>query len=310
VVECPHCGQTLDPQGVAAGQRITCPVCVHSFVFGAQSTPAPSTDSQSAPTPWHVTTPDGHRYGPCANDVIIGWIQDGRLAAGSCVWCQGMTGWAPIESTPPFSQYFLGIAATDAAGQRARRPDEAYCGNCRALISREAVICVSCGVATGRGAGKFASGLISKSVSWPVVAGAGIVLISFFLPWVDLGIISVAGYQIPSKVSALSGLASSLSQAPPGASGSLTFIYFLYIVPVLGLDPMYTQLTSSPGRNAHAAVCALTIFGILALNFGRAFVNDSPNGPSVFNFLAIGFYGTVFGALAMFFGALTGTKRR
>jgi DNA-directed RNA polymerase subunit RPC12/RpoP len=111
VFECPHCGQTLDIAGMVIGMSLRCPVCGHTFVLGEQKTTPPEPANPPAPSnmKWYVTTPDGRRFGPTAEDVIIKSIQQGRLSPDARVLVQDV-GWAPIETTPPFSQYCPGFA--------------------------------------------------------------------------------------------------------------------------------------------------------------------------------------------------------
>ena len=63
-----------------------------------------------------------------------------------------------------------------------------------------------------------------------------ILFISFFLPWVDLGIVSIPGYEIVSVGQGLSDLARSFgnekASLPPA-------IYLVYLIPLLSLIIMY-----------------------------------------------------------------------
>jgi hypothetical protein len=71
-----------------------------------------------------VATPDGQQYGPYREEVIIGWIQEGRLFTGASVWCSGMADWTPLESTLPFSLYCGVVTSPPVGTQVARGTDQ------------------------------------------------------------------------------------------------------------------------------------------------------------------------------------------
>lgn len=51
-----------------------------------------------SPTSWHYQ--DGQRaVGPVDEKVIRRRLSEGRMQAGTLVWCEGMSGWAPVEQT-------------------------------------------------------------------------------------------------------------------------------------------------------------------------------------------------------------------
>ena len=63
-----------------------------------------------------------------------------------------------------------------------------------------------------------------------------VLLISFFLPWVDFGIVSIPGYKIVSVGQGLSDLASAFGNENTSLPPSL---YLVYLIPLLSLLIMY-----------------------------------------------------------------------
>lgn len=49
-------------------------------------------------TPWHYQD-SSRAVGPVDETTIRQRLRDGRMPAGTLVWCEGMAAWAPVEST-------------------------------------------------------------------------------------------------------------------------------------------------------------------------------------------------------------------
>ena len=104
-LECPFCGQTLEPPDTAEQVQVLCPVCNRSFVV--RDRPAPSRQASTGPSGegWYLSVANGTRYGPVGQDVIVNWVQEGRIGSEDLIWRQGMRTWLPCLTTPPFSSH-------------------------------------------------------------------------------------------------------------------------------------------------------------------------------------------------------------
>ena len=105
-VECPSCGQTLEPPEGMSGIRVTCPVCGCSFVV--QDGPVMGVQDGTVGTgrgSWFLYTTRGERKGPVSEREIVQWIQEGRVTAEDMVWCPGMETWSCCQYVVPFSRH-------------------------------------------------------------------------------------------------------------------------------------------------------------------------------------------------------------
>ncbi|AND69103.1 hypothetical protein ATSB10_16490 [Dyella thiooxydans] len=77
-----------------------------------------------SPTAWHYQ--DGQRaVGPVEEDVIRRRLSEGRMQAGTLVWCEGMSGWAPVEQTLFAAEVPLRITPAAASAQASVRVNPA-----------------------------------------------------------------------------------------------------------------------------------------------------------------------------------------
>ena len=67
-------------------------------------------------------------------------------------------------------------------------------------------------------------------------------LIAFFLPWIDLNIITISGYEIPTSLDKLSNLSNLLND---GNNNSTKYSYILYLIPLLSIISIYKELTNN-----------------------------------------------------------------
>lgn len=107
-IECPGCSQMLELDA-GTGPLATCPLCGTKFNWkqGPPSSPSARSSTAVFDASWYLTIPDGQRFGPTSAEEIIGWIQDGRVPAGSMVWRKEFASWQPVEATEPFARYRL-----------------------------------------------------------------------------------------------------------------------------------------------------------------------------------------------------------
>ena len=72
---------------------------------------------------------------------------------------------------------------------------------------------------------------MNKSLKTEIILLAGLI-ISFFLPWLDLGIMSISGYEIPNRISNIVSLANTISDSD-GTPPILIWSYIIYLIPLI-----------------------------------------------------------------------------
>jgi len=270
---CPSCGKVHRVPDGAAGERMSC-ACGQVFVMGQQATTGgvgaclPATPEELLAEPercWYAVI-DGGRKGPLAKDELRLLLLGSGPNRTTLVWKEGMPTWSPAAQVPELAHLFSSRSGPSPASLPLA------------------------GSLTTRGA--------ANAMNWLVVGGGALVLVSFFLPWIDIGLFSFGGYRIPGLAWGLSALADT-DGGGEASSGWRNLLLLLYLVPLLGIGPVYAQFVGSHHRNAYAVACAIGIAGIIALFFGPPLLG----GKLPLGCLGIGFYGTVFGVGMMLSGA-------
>lgn len=158
---CPN-GHRLNVKSQLAGKRGICPQCGAKFVIpgsesddsAAGSAPTEQTPGQmatvvsqaaapeartasareSAEQPsgdpaqgpadetWYVRTSDG-QFGPAGLSTVREWIDLGRVASGSWVWCEGWADWKPVETQFPDSHFEAHVPTENAVPGAESRAD-------------------------------------------------------------------------------------------------------------------------------------------------------------------------------------------
>ncbi len=118
-----------------------------------------------------------------------------------------------------------------------------------------------------------------------------ILFIAFFLPWVDLGIVSLPGYKLIKVGEGLASLASSLGEKEASLPSE---VYLIYLIPVVSLIIMYMGL-----KGKRAKLLSIVLGALILLGFVLYFVD----GGSL-EFFGLGLYLTFLGAVGLILGAL------
>ena len=117
-----------------------------------------------------------------------------------------------------------------------------------------------------------------------------LLLVSFFLPWVDMGIASLPGYKVVSVGQGLTDLAKTFGNN----DFSTTYLYSLYLIPFLALLIMYMSYKGETPKLLSITTGSLIIFGfIVFLLSGGGFA-----------YLGIGVYLTLLSGFGLILSAL------
>lgn len=116
-------------------------------------------------------------------------------------------------------------------------------------------------------------------------------LIAFFLPWVDLNLITISGYEIPTSLDKLSNLNNLLND---GSESSLIKVsYILYIIPILSIINIVNELS----KKKRAFINEFQ-FGIIAVFF--IFIIAKQYSEESASFFSVGYYLTALFSLLGF----------
>lgn len=120
-----------------------------------------------------------------------------------------------------------------------------------------------------------------------IILLAGI-LISFFLPWVDLTFFSISGFEVPKRIANLDCLFNAFSDEDQ-TSPIVLWSYSLYSIPLLSIIAIILNLIGKQKRVLELTVASIPIIIVLLcfLLFGGEF-------NQVINYFTIGIYLTLF----------------
>ena len=124
------------------------------------------------------------------------------------------------------------------------------------------------------------------------IVGSLLLLVSFFLPWVDAMITTVSGFELPQAVSDLMDMT--------GDSGGAGILYLLYLIPVLAI---ITLIMSAMNKNVKIIGIVTGIVSLLML-----IVIYVKGGETLSDSLQIGFYLTGISSLIVLGGSLAGNS--
>lgn len=131
-----------------------------------------------------------------------------------------------------------------------------------------------------------------------ILAGALGLFLAFFLPWLQFGQVELAGYSLPTNVSAMS----SAGKVPL----SVQLYKVLYFIPLLSFLSLFAELTRPRRRcTTHlvAALCCLLVLALFVVTT-KALLPSGIFAPqdSVFAMLGAGWYVVLVGALTVLIG--------
>ena len=90
---------------------------------------------------------------------------------------------------------------------------------------------------------------------------ASVIVMAFFLPWVDFGFFSASGYSLPNLASSLNQLGQAFSEN--GEASTNYFIYIVYLVPLLGSLVLLFGYLNKPIKNICLASGAFNLGGFI-----------------------------------------------
>ncbi len=125
---------------------------------------------------WYIAQPDGSTTGPCAENDLRSWIEQGHYPPTVLVWREGMSEWQQACSAIPSLPPPLPTVTTMDKGL----PQPG--GN----------------ASTDKTVFQFLGMRIHPEASKEVLFSAAALLIGFFLPWFQLLGFGVSGYQLAS----------------------------------------------------------------------------------------------------------------
>ena len=89
---------------------------------------------------------------------------------------------------------------------------------------------------------------------------ASLIVLAFFLPWVDLGFISFSGYSLPILVNSVGSIAQAFDE---NIQSSNYKIYLVYIVPLLACLVLFFNYLNKPVKNISLASGLVNIIGFV-----------------------------------------------
>lgn len=152
-----------------------------------------------------------------------------------------------------------------------------FCSKCGKEMNSESVFCPECGA---RIQGTVLSSALAVSASKHnllALIGGTLLVVSFFMPWVDLGFTSLSGYNLIRA-----------------ASGAQKFIALLaWLIPIEGGITAYLSYTKN-GNTIRASlitgIITSIIWGLLFFSLGSEIKGMTGNFSDVFKAMAIGMY--------------------
>jgi|ETNmetMinimDraft_13_1059891.scaffolds.fasta_scaffold53167_1 hypothetical protein len=123
-----------------------------------------------------------------------------------------------------------------------------------------------------------------------------VMLIAFFLPWVNIGgFITVAGYNIPNVLEGLGTFANALNKS--GSKTEIPFYFYLvYLVPLLTIGIIILDLKGIETKRVSILAGALPILTLVYFLV--------KNGFEIYQVMGIGAYITVIASIGLILGAL------
>lgn len=124
------------------------------------------------------------------------------------------------------------------------------------------------------------------------VIGNLLLLISFFLPWIDAMITTFNGFQLPKAVNDLIGMT--------GDNSGAVILYVLYLIPLLSIIYLILLAMNKPSRGFGilTGLVSLFILGYMMVKGGSNLINT----------LQYGFYLCLVGAAIVFVSSFFGNR--
>jgi hypothetical protein len=127
---------------------------------------------------------------------------------------------------------------------------------------------------------------------------ASIIVLAFFLPWLDLGFISFSGYSLPNLANSMGSIAQSFDE---NTQSSNYGVYLVYLVPLLACLVLLFSYLNKPSKNISLASGFVNIIG-----FCYHLITQSDGSISMYG---IGIWITLLASIVMVLSSLGYIKR-
>ena len=135
-----------------------------------------------------------------------------------------------------------------------------------------------------------------------VVVFAAVQLGAFFLPWIDAGIFSISGHQIPSKMRALASFAERSARAPILTKTQILSLNLLYVLPLLAIIAGVIHMARAGNAAKTSFSCGL-LSALIVVGVPLYFHYDVEEGfkliGDALGAMAIGFYWEVAASIGL-----------
>ena len=91
-----------------------------------------------------------------------------------------------------------------------------------------------------------------------VVVSSALMIIFFFIPWIDLTIFKFSGWELPSAAKNLSNLISSIS-GEESSTGTSWLLYLVYLIPLSSACLIYLSYKNDLKYSSHLKILIATI---------------------------------------------------
>lgn len=172
-----------------------------------------------------------------------------------------------------------------------------YCNNCGSSTHPEAIICVKCGIGLKKSLFQNNSSVMNEAIKQPVFWASIVLIIAFFLPWLDILIIKISGWEMKDLVR--------LEKLTDETFETSSLVYLIYLLPILG-----ALICSSFFTENEFIQRKLKTFKILAGLYPFLFLLMllGNRGFKIIDFLAYGFIITLIAAAYLLYDGIIMSK--
>lgn len=172
-----------------------------------------------------------------------------------------------------------------------------YCNNCGSSTHPEAIICVKCGIGLKKSLFPNNSSVMNEAIKQPVFWASIVLIIAFFLPWLDLLIITISGWQMKdlARFAKLSDEAFEIN----------SLVYLIYLLPILGALIISSFFTENEFIQ-HRLKTFKILVGLYPFLFLMMLLGNS--GFKIIDYLAYGFIITLIAGAYIFYNGVKAQK--
>lgn len=194
-VKCEQCGAILHAPTEAVGNSVRCPKCKCSFTLAPEKERASGETSSAGEAPqkvWHLGL-DGAAQGPFSQEEVRALIRDGRVGPDTLAWRDGMAEWVQVQTVDGLRS----LLPSRPAPPPLPLPQQAPAPQPLPLVQGQP----RAPAPPARSDPGVESAAASLASAWQrfrgwnvgakmVLITSCVAVVSLFLPWVDIGIIS------------------------------------------------------------------------------------------------------------------------